>query len=116
MIKFGELKDGITYPLYFAYCGRVYNKTCKVFRRDNNFIDIYVFNSKGDREYIWAGEGWYLRIRDFESRNCEDYFLNIEDAYMSIMNNIKKQKNELNQKLLKLQTRLKKALDERKTI
>lgn len=113
MLKFSELEKNIKYPMFFTYCGKVYKKSCKVFRKDEKTIDVRVYNSSGEREFIWNGEGWYFRVNDIDSRSYGDYFLNMEDAYMSLINKIKKQKKELNQRILRIQSNFKKALDER---
>lgn len=101
LLKFGDLKADTVYPLYERVGKKIKERKCKR-SQHNGYEALDILDKLGRNTYYWSGSPQHLVLykRDMSARYISNFYLNKEDLFRVIINDLKKEKQKINKKIM----------------
>lgn len=101
LLKFGDLKADTVYPLYERVGKKIKERRCKR-SQHNGYEALDILDKLGRNTYYWSGTPQHLVLskRDMSARYMSNFYLNKEDIYTKIIDELRKERQNINKKIM----------------
>jgi len=100
-LTFKDLTIGEIYPVYVIKGNKVETKRIKPIDEGQGRLLCLFMDKLGRQTHDWWGDSCHFIIYDLKKSSVDDvYFLNKEEALKNIITKLKKQKQDINKKIM----------------